>query len=74
MMVLGAEISDDLLEEAWSEACKNGLSFVGLDRQIHMRRTDLTMDQAARAADRLLQRKRKAGACRYHNGKWEVLK
>ena len=73
MIVLGTEISDDVLEEAWAEACKNGLSFIGLDWQIHRRRTDLTMEQASRAADRLLQRKRKAGVCRYHKGKWEVV-
>ena len=73
MMVHGIEFPESLLEMAWEMACERGLSHAKL-REAFMDLGYREGDFLDRAADRLLQRKRKAGACRYHKGKWEVLK
>ena len=73
MNVLGAEINDYALELAFSQAVEVGLSFCALQGVILKMMPHLTLEQSYRAADRLLQKKRRAGVCEYRKGKWVIL-
>lgn len=72
MKVHDVEFSEQILERAWEISCENGLSYRSLcDAFIELGYRE--GDFLSRAADRLLQRKRKAGECYYKHGKWHVV-
>jgi len=71
MNVYGVEFSDELLAIAWDKACEVGLSYHTLQAEIAAQGYSHG-EAVSRAADRLLQKKRKAGVSRYVNGNWEL--
>jgi len=73
MIVRGVNFSDSFLEKVWESAATEGLTFSSLQRAFMRLGISPGRDTVYRAADRLLQKKRKEGVVRYVEGKWELI-
>jgi len=72
MIVYGVQFPDNVLETAWENAVAKGLSYAVLQREFTLLGY-APGDRTARAADRLLQKKRKEGVVKYEKGAWVLL-
>jgi len=72
MIVYGVQFPDNVLDKAWENAVTRGLSYAVLTRELARLGYEPGY-RTARAADRLLQKKRKAGVVKYEKGKWALL-
>lgn len=66
------EFPDEVLEAAWDSACVKGLSYNTLQAAIAVLGYPHG-ESVSRAADRMLQKKRKAGVITYDDGNWELI-